>query len=82
MSATEINTLLRRRPFMPFRLHVTGDVHYDVRNPEMAVCGMSVFFLGQRRNVASEYFDELILVAIRHVTHIEPIVEADAAPVA
>ena len=78
MSATEINNLLRRRPFMPFRVHVTGDIHYDIRVPELAMCGMSVLIIGMSRNVQSEFFDEPVLVALRHVTRIEPLVEADA----
>ena len=77
MAPSEINAMLRRRPFVPFHVHVTGDVSYDVRNPEMVMIGMSVLFIGQRRDIASDYFDEPVLVALRHVTRLEPLVEAD-----
>ena len=82
MTASEIHACLRRRPFLPFRVHVTGDVYYDVREPEMAMVGMSVFILGQRRNIESEYFDEPVLVALRHITRIEPLLEAADTPAA
>ena len=34
MDPEQIDTLTRRRPFIPFRLHVTDGVSYDVLNPE------------------------------------------------
>lgn len=79
MSPEEISSLLKRRPFLPFKVHVTGNVEYTIREPEMTVVGRTVLFLGQRRNVESEFFDEPILVSMRHITHLEPIVEAAAS---
>ena len=64
---------------MPFRVHVTGDVFYDIREPEMVMRGTTVLFLGQRRNVQSEFFDEPVLVALRHVSRLEPLLEEVAA---
>ena len=66
MSPEEISSLLKRRPFLPFKVHVTGNVEYTIREPEMTVVGRTVLFLGQRRNVESEFFDEPILV-LRHL---------------
>lgn len=79
MSPDEIHSMLKRRPFLPFKVHVTGNVEYEVRQPEMVVIGRTILFIGQRRNIDSPYFDEPILVAIRHITHLEPIVEAATA---
>jgi hypothetical protein len=36
MTAEEIRDHLIRRPFMPFRAHLTDGSHHDVRHPEMA----------------------------------------------
>jgi hypothetical protein len=74
MDPEQINTLTRRRPFIPFRLHVTDGVSYDVLNPEWISLGRTVAFVGVRRDPASEYFDEPVLVALRHITGIEPFV--------
>ena len=79
MSPNELNALLRRRPYLPIRLHVSDGVQYDIFQPEMAVVGMSVLFLGQRRNVQSEFFDEPVLIALRHITRVEPIIESTTA---
>ena len=75
MSPEEISSLLKRRPFMPFKVHVTGNVEYTVREPEMTRIGHTVLFIGDKRDAASEFFDEPIFVSMRHITHLEPIVE-------
>jgi hypothetical protein len=76
MDPEQINTMTRRRPFIPFRLHVTDGVSYDVLNPEWISLGRTVAFVGVRRDPASEYFDEPVLVALRHITRIEPLVDS------
>ena len=79
MSPNELGSLLRRRPFVPFRIHVSDEASYDIRNTEMVMIGTTVLFIGLRRDVDSPYFDEPVLVALRHVTRVEPIIEAAAA---
>lgn len=74
MDPEQINSLTRRRPFIPFRIHVTDGVHYDVTNPEFISIGRTVLFVGVRRDPNSEFFDEPVLVALRHVTRVEPLV--------
>ena len=79
MSPREISSLLKRRPFLPFKVHVTGNVEYTIREPELTMVGQTVLFIGEKRDPASEFFDEPIFVAMRHITHLEPIVEAAAS---
>lgn len=78
MSPEELNSALRRRPYIPLRIHVTDGVHYDVFNPEMAKIGRTILFIGFQRNVDRPFFDEPVMVSMRHVTRVEPIVEATA----
>ena len=78
MSPEELNRALRRRPYVPLRIHVTDGVHYDILNPEMAMIGRTILFVGLRRDVDSPFFDEPVMVSMRHVTRVEPIVEAAA----
>jgi hypothetical protein len=77
MSPEELNSALKRRPFMPFRIHVTGNVQYEIRNPEMVMIGRTIIHIGLRRDIDSPFFDEPVWVSLRHVTHVEPIVEAE-----
>ncbi len=76
MSPEELNSALRRRPYIPLRIHVTDGVHYDIPIPDMAMIGRTILFIGLRRDIESPYFDEPVWVALRHVTRVEPIVEA------
>lgn len=77
MSPEELNSALKRRPFLPFRIHITDGVHYDIRNPEMVMIGRTILFIGLRREIDSPFFDEPVWVSMRHVTRVEPLVEAE-----
>jgi hypothetical protein len=58
---------------------VTDGVHYDIPIPDMAMIGRTTLFIGLRRDIESPYFDEPVMVSMRHVTRVEPIVEAASA---
>lgn len=75
MSPDELNSWIRRRPYIPLRVHVTDGVHYDIPIPDMAMVGRMVLFIGLRCDVQSPLFDEPVMVSMRHVTRVEPIVE-------
>lgn len=79
MSPEELNSALRRKPYIPLRVHVTDGVHYDITIPDMAMIGRTILFIGLRRDVQSPFFDEPVMVSMRHITRVEPIVEATTA---
>jgi len=79
MSPEGLQAMLRRRPFIPFRLHLSDHVSYDIRVPELVVVGGSMTFIGIVRNVQSDLFDEPVIIANRHITRLEPLIEADTA---
>ncbi|HEY1191894.1 MAG TPA: hypothetical protein VGE74_29960 [Gemmata sp.] len=79
MSPEALKSLLIRKPFLPFRLHVADQTSYDITKPDMVMIGGAVTFIGLVRNVQSEFFDEPVVVANRHITRLEPIVEEVAA---
>ena len=73
MSPNELIALRRRRPVIPFRLHVSGGVSYDITFPEWMLVGATTVFIGARRDPSSPIFDEPILVAVRHIIRAEPL---------
>ena len=73
MAPADIRDAIHRRPFQPFRVHVTGGIHYDVRDPAAAMVGSSVFCLGLKTDPALPFFDDPVLVELRHVPRIEPL---------
>lgn len=81
MDVEALKGMLKRRPFVPFRLHVSGDVVYEIRNPELVRIGGAALFIGIARDVNSDLWDEPVIVANRHIIRMEPIIEADAAAV-
>lgn len=78
ISPFELNALLRRRPFIPLRLHLSDNSTYDVTHPEWVAVGNTVAFVGARRDPNSPIFDEPVLIALGHITRIEPLVPVAA----
>ena len=79
MGPDDLNELTRARPFMPFRIHLTGGTTYDITNPEFISVGRRVAAVGVRRDPNSPYFDAPVFVALVHIIRIEPIIEPAAA---
>ena len=79
MSPEGVSAFLKRRPFLPFKIHVTGNIEYTIREPGAAQGGQKVLFIGEKLDSASEFFDLPVFVAMRHITHLEPI-EATGEP--
>jgi hypothetical protein len=80
MSPESIRSMLDRRPFIPFRVHVSDQASYDITNPRMAMIGGAVLVIGiTRRDSDSEFFDEPVIVANRHITRLEPLVDEVAS---
>ena len=79
MSPEDLHILLSRRPFLPFRLTITGGVTYDITYPEAAMLTRSVLVIGIKRDIESPYWDEPVWVALRHIVSAEPILESASA---
>jgi hypothetical protein len=80
MTPHALRELLARRPFVPFRLYVSDGRNFEVRRPELVVAGASLIIIGVvRPAVSNEFWDEPVLIANRHITGTDPIVEPDAA---
>lgn len=74
MSADDIRVLLRRRPFEPFRVHVSGNRHYDIRQPEMVMVTPTATHIGILRDTSTDQYDAVDIVSNAHITLLEPIV--------
>lgn len=78
MPPESIRSLLQRQPFIPFRIHMGDQASYDITRPETVMIGGAVTFIGIIRNVQSEFFDEPVIIANRHITRLEPLITANA----
>ncbi len=79
MSPESIRSMLNRRPFCPFRLHTSDGRHFVITKPDLVMIGGAVTVVGIVRDVQSEFFDEPVIIANRHILSLEPIVEAATA---
>ena len=73
MRQEDLLEVLRQRPFVPFRIHVTDGIVYEVRHPELVLVGRSravVFFPDPRRPPPA--FDRFDMVSLLHITRLEP----------
>ncbi len=80
MSPESIRAMLDRRPFIPFRIHVSDQATYDVINPRMCMIGRVATFIGLSHcNSKGELFDEPVFIINRHITRLEPLVDEIAS---
>ncbi len=75
MNPTELQSLLNRTPFLPFRIHLADQSSFLITKPKWVAVGGGVTFIGMSRDVESDFFDEPVIVANRHITRVEPVVE-------
>jgi hypothetical protein len=77
MPPDELRSLIRARPFVPFRLHLTDGRSFDVRHPDNLLVTARVAVVGVY-NGDTAFPDRSETVALIHVVSTEPI--APSAP--
>lgn len=71
MGAEELRALLRRRPFVPLRLHLTDGTTCDIRHPEMALLTRTTVELGFEDQPGSGIADSLEFVSLAYIVRAE-----------
>ncbi|MFL5245892.1 MAG: hypothetical protein ACJ8FY_27790 [Gemmataceae bacterium] len=80
MRQEDLIEALRRRPFQPFRMHVTDGTIYEVRHPEMVLVNRSTAFVfSPAPNLPAPAVSKLETVALLHIIRFDPM-ETPAAP--
>lgn len=70
MFRDEYNDFVRRRPFRPYRLHLSDGRTYDVDHPDMAAVGFgAVMLFVLTEDNGNEYQD--VLISLLHIVQIE-----------
>jgi len=73
MGAEQLRDLLRRRPFVPLRLHLTDGSTYDIRHPEMAFLTRTTVEIGIEAQEGSGIADNVVYCSLLHVVRAEHI---------
>ncbi|MCY3017827.1 MAG: hypothetical protein NTW87_02180 [Planctomycetota bacterium] len=71
MNPSEILNLLRKRPFQPFRLHLSDGSHYDVKHPEMAIVSRTALAVGVPSRRKEGMAERVDIVSMLHVVRLE-----------
>jgi hypothetical protein len=64
MRQEELREYLNRRPFVPFRLHLSTGVFFDIREPQMVDLGRSTLTIGFPLENNQQRF---VLIALVHI---------------
>lgn len=76
MPLEDILTLLRRRPFVPFRVHLTDGASHEIRHPAMLMPGARSITIGIPADPAVPVYTRTEIVALIHVVRLEPFEDA------
>jgi hypothetical protein len=80
MPLQELLNTLRRRPFVPFRIHLTDGSSYEVRHPDLVMPGARSVAVGLRGGTLPEgVYESIVILALVHITRLEPIDTAAAS---
>ena len=83
MRPEDILDLVRRKPFVPFRIHVTDGSVYEIRHPEMAWIRPSTVHIGieaKENHARGPYDHDVEFVSLNQVVRLEPLLDKSAAP--
>jgi hypothetical protein len=81
MRPEKLLELLRRRPFVPIRIHLTDGTSYDVKHPEMALLTRSSLDIGLEAQEGSGIAEQVVYCALVHIVRIENL-DGQAKPAA
>jgi hypothetical protein len=77
MPPEELITAIRRRPFVPFRLHVSDGSVHEIRHPELLMVGFASVTIGIAASPGQPY-TRTEIVANSHIVRLVPVEQAAA----
>jgi hypothetical protein len=74
MRPDDINKVLRRQPFQPFRVHLSNGQTFEIRHPELALVGRSTMVIGlPAPDLPPTTYDLFEIIALMHINRLEPL---------
>jgi len=71
MRPEELMTLLKTRPFVPLRIHMTDGQTYDIRHPHMVLVLRQRVDIGMRPDPATGVLERVEPCSLLHIVRIE-----------
>jgi len=79
-SADDIQRRVRQQPFVPMRIVTSSGQSYDIPHPDLVMVGRRHLIVGTASTENPTQFDHESRVAILHVTDLQTLPAAPAAP--
>ena len=81
MKLPDLRSALKKRPFTPLRLHISGGRIIDIRQPELCVAGITSAFIGfpSSEDTDEPAYARYLIVDLDHIISLEPIETAAGA---
>jgi hypothetical protein len=76
MRPEELMQLLRRRPFVPLRLHMTDGQTYDIRHPDNVLVLRSRVDIGMTPDPATGVLERVEYCSLLHIVRVEELLAA------
>lgn len=80
MSPNDLYSLLRAKPFAPFRVVTSDGITYEVRHPEMVMVTIPSLIIGYPHETVPDVVGRYDIVSMRHVVRLEPQPRPQPAP--
>jgi hypothetical protein len=78
MPPQDLLQALRRRPFVPFRLHVSDGTVYEITHPELLMVAPGSAVVGLPGSYPFPQVERYEIVAMGHIVRLEPLATAQA----
>ncbi len=79
MRAEELKELLRRRPFVPLRVHMTDGQTYDIRHPDMVLVLRQRVDIGLLPDPSSGVLERVEYCSLLHIVRVEELLPSPPA---
>jgi hypothetical protein len=73
MVPEELQELLRRKPFEPFRVVMTDGEGYEIPHPDLLWVGQWTAFVGLTGEPGKTFFERSVKVDLDHIIRVEPL---------
>ena len=73
MPPLDLLQALRKRPFEPFRIHVSDGTAYDVRHPELVMVGLGSAVVGVPATGQPRLYERYETIALNHIVKMLPL---------
>ena len=80
MTATDLNSVVRAIPFVPFRVVTSDGTTYEVRHPDLVLVAVSSVVIGVPTPTDTETAARYHIVSMFHIVRLEPMPVAVSGP--